>query len=545
MKIAGIWNGHDCAYTILKDGIPIIHDELERFKREKECNGNSFQLMEDNYKDIEDIKHFVTCLPVSKFYNYKTSLKKIEKILQKNDGYLYEVPHHKAHAANAFFSSNFKESIIITLDGGGVEDENFQTAATIWKGLDNKIECIHKFNINQLNIGGLWSRVTRYIFNLQNGWPRGCQAGSVMAMAAFGDPDKYLEDFRKMMSIDLPSASMKPKNQPFGPNIGTDPKHPYLHKYRIIADSSEQEKFNLAASLQAVTEEIIKNLIKKVLSHFTSSNLCLAGGVTLNCVAVGKIKKWFPNIKNVYVTPTPHDGGLPIGACQYVWHHELNNPRIKWKDNFTAYLGKTYSLKEVKETLNKYNNVKIEQKINIDKVIELLANQKIVSVFGGGSESGRRALGNRSILADPRSENMKDLINKKVKHRQWYRPFAPSILRENVSEWFERDDDSPYMNIVVNFKEEKKQKVPAVVHKDGTARIQTVTEKDNKWYYNFLKKWEKKSGVPIILNTSFNDREPICETPEHAINCFLGTDIDFLYFYDYDILLSKKNRRQQ
>ena len=136
---------------------------------------------------------------------------------------------------------------------------------------------------------------------------------------------------------------------------------------------------------------------------------------------------------------------------------------------------------------------------------------------------------------------MKDLINEKVKHRQWYRPFAPSMLREKVKDWFERDDNSPYMNIVLNFKEEMKSKVPAVVHKDGTARVQTVTEKDNSWYCNFLKKWEEKSGVPIILNTSFNDREPICETPEHAINCFLGTDIDYLYFYDYNILLKKAN----
>ena len=140
---------------------------------------------------------------------------------------------------------------------------------------------------------------------------------------------------------------------------------------------------------------------------------------------------------------------------------------------------------------------------------------------------------------------MKDLINEKVKHRQWYRPFAPSILREEVSEWFERDDDSPYMNVVMNFKEEKKSKVPAVVHRDGTARIQTVTEKDNKWYYTFLKKWKDKSGVPIVLNTSFNDREPICETPQHAINCFLGTNIDFLYFYDYNILLNKTEESKE
>ena len=135
---------------------------------------------------------------------------------------------------------------------------------------------------------------------------------------------------------------------------------------------------------------------------------------------------------------------------------------------------------------------------------------------------------------------MKDLINEKVKHRQWYRPFAPSMLREKVEEWFTRDDDSPYMNIVLNFKDDKKDLVPAVVHVDGTARVQTVTENDNSWYYNFIKKWDEKTGVPIVLNTSFNDREPICETPSHALNCYLGTDIDYLYFYDYNVLVEKK-----
>tara|TARA_Y100000114_G_scaffold27851_1_gene23429 strand:- start:3430 stop:5067 length:1638 start_codon:yes stop_codon:yes gene_type:complete len=539
MKIAGIWNGHDCSYTVLKDGIPVVHDELERFKREKECNGDAFKLMESNYDEIDDIQHFATCYPVNKFTDHEDSFKKIKEIVEKNGGKIYCIPHHQAHAANAFYSSNFKESIIITLDGGGVESQNFQTATTIWKGSDNKIDCIHKFHIHELNIGGLWTRVTRYVFNLQNGWPRGCQAGSVMAMAAFGDPSKYLEDFRRMLTVDQVSASLKPADQPFGANVGTDPEHPYLHKYRLIADSSEQEKFNLAASLQTATEELIKNIIGQVLEQFPSKNLCLAGGVTLNCVAVGKIKKWFPDIENVYVTPTPHDGGLPIGACQFVWHHELNNPRIDWSDNFKAYLGRTYTLDEVNDTIKNYQDVEVEEGVSVEKVVDLLSEQNIVSVFGGGSESGRRALGNRSILADPRSENMKDLINEKVKHRQWYRPFAPSILREEVSEWFERDDDSPYMNVVMNFKEDKKSEVPAVVHKDGTARIQTVTEKDNNWYYNFLKKWKEKAGVPIILNTSFNDREPICETPQHAINCFLGTDIDFLYFYDYNILLRK------
>jgi len=215
----------------------------------------------------------------------------------------------------------------------------------------------------------------------------------------------------------------------------------------------------------------------------------------------------------------------------------LDNPRIKWKDNFTPYLGFNHN-DRVQEDIEA-NDV-VTQKVTDDEVIDLLYDQKIVAVYGGGSESGRRALGNRSILADPRNPDMKDIINEKVKHRQWFRPFAPSILREEVKNWFVKDIESPYMSFVVEFKEEVKEKVPAIVHLNGTARLQTVTENDNKWYYNFIKKWQAKSGVPILLNTSFNDREPICETPQDAINCYLGTEIDYIYFYEQGLLIKRK-----
>jgi len=183
----------------------------------------------------------------------------------------------------------------------------------------------------------------------------------------------------------------------------------------------------------------------------------------------------------------------------------------------------------------------VETAFDIDDahVIQLLLDQKIVSVYGGKAEAGRRALGNRSILADPRCLEMKDIINTKVKHRQEFRPFAPSILREDVSEWFERDIDSPYMSFAIKVKKEKRGLVPAIVHVDGTARLQTVTFQLNPWYYGFLKLWKEASGVPMLLNTSFNDREPIVETPKDAIACYLKTDIDYLYFFEHGILVSK------
>ena len=542
MKVASAWSGHDCSFAVLDEGKPIVHDELERFIREKEPYGDGIKFLLEEFEGVEEIKHFATCHPKSKTYQYEESFNKLKSIIEKNEGELHVVGHHQSHAANAFFSSNLEKALIVTLDGGGVEANNFVTAATVWQGTGNKISHVHTFGLNNLNIGGIWTRVTRYVFNLQSGWPRGHQAGSVMAMAALGDRAKYHNDFYKMLTIPEENfrASHKPAGQPKGANVGTDPKHPYLQKWREIADSSDEERYNIAAGLQSATEAVLQEFLTQLFAQVPTKNLCMSGGVTLNCVAIGKIKEWFPFIENLYIPPTPHDGGLTLGAAQYVWHHVLDNERCVWEDNFTPYLGRTYSKELVLEALEEKKDSINHSEATDEDVIALLDSQKIVSVFGGGSESGRRALGSRSILADPRSDKMKDLINEKVKHRQWYRPFAPSMLREKVEEWFTRDDDSPYMNIVLNFKDDKKDLVPAVVHVDGTARVQTVTENDNSWYYNFIKKWDEKTGVPIVLNTSFNDREPICETPSHALNCYLGTDIDYLYFYDYNVLVEKK-----
>tara|TARA_R100001594_G_scaffold120943_1_gene156668 strand:+ start:11410 stop:13026 length:1617 start_codon:yes stop_codon:yes gene_type:complete len=538
MKIAGVYSGHDCSFYISENGKPIVHAEYERYIREKEPEGDSIGFMFEEYNQCDDIKHVALCHPVSKTAGYKESYEKLKNIVKKNDGEIYSVGHHQAHAANAFFSSNFEDALIITIDGGGYEDNNFVSACTAWKGKGNKVEPLHLFPLEKINIGGIWTRVTRYIFKLSSGWPRGHSAGTVMAMAALGNSERFLDDFYKMLTTDLAMASARPHNQPKGVYDGNDPEHPYLKKWAKLADESEENKFDIAAALQKATEKYLKGLIGEILQKNPSKNLCLSGGVALNSVAVGKFRKWFPDLEGIYVTPTPHDGGLPIGAAQYVWHQILDNPRIKWEDNYTPYLGYVYE--NVEETLKNYFDKVEWRKASDDQVVDLLSEENIIAVFGGGSESGRRALGNRSILADPRSPNMKDLINEKVKHRQWFRPFAPSILREEVSKWFEEDIPSPYMSFVLKFKEEARDKVPAVVHFDGSARLQTVAEKDNKWYYNFIKKWHKKSGVPIVLNTSFNDREPICETAQHAVNCFLKTDIDYLYFYDENLLVSKR-----
>jgi len=541
MKIVGAWSGHDCSFCILENGYPVIHAEYERYIREKEPPGDSLKFLYNIYKDYSDIKYFSTCYPRSKIEAYPESLKQIKQIVSSNKGSDFYIGHHQAHAANVFFSSSFNDALIITIDGGGIEDDyNSATACTIWKGHGNKIECLKTYSLRHINIGSLWTRSTRYIFQLQSGWPRGHQAGSVMAQAALGDPVKYFNDFYRMLTKDIISAGKKPRNQPKGANTGNDPIHPYLDKWVKLA-KNEQTKYDIAAGLQNATEVLIGKIIKKGLSLYSGSkNICLSGGVALNSVAMGKILNNFEQFDKINISPTSHDGGLTIGSSQYVWHHILNNPRIKWEDNASPYLGIQYTNNDILNDIDK-----VKDKINVvnsnDKeIINLLDQQNIIAVFGGGSESGRRALGNRSILADPRSLKMKDLVNSKVKHRQWYRPFAPSILKEEVQNWFKKDIDSPYMSFVVKFKDNAKDKVPAVIHFDGTARLQTVTQNDNLWYYNFLKQWQNKTGVPILLNTSFNDREPICEIAEHALNCFLNTNIDYLYFYDEKLLISKK-----
>ena len=542
MKVAGIWSGHDCSFCILENGQPIIHAEFERYNREKSPPGDSIDFLLKRYKDSDQITHFASVYPTKKTYQYKESYEEAKRIIEKNGGTFNFFSHHKSHAANAFYSSNFDKATVITIDGGGVEDENDgETACTIWYGDGNKLNHVKTFSPLEINVGGPWTRVTRYVFKLQNGWPRGGQEGSIMAMAAFGDPDKYLEDCWRWLTADKLSAGFKPPDQPFGAYIpGKDPVHPYLEPWAQIASRSEQDRFDIAASLQKATEKLLGQIVNFAIEQTGyAENICLAGGVTLNSVAMGKLKKWQPKINNIYIPPVPYDGGLSIGAAQLVWHETLGNPRIEWEHNFTPYLGEVWAEDHFKEMCEKFENKILLMKGDDLDVANLLSEGNIVSVFNGKSESGRRALGNRSILADPRNPDMKNIINEKVKHRQWFRPFAPSILEEKAEEWFLNYIESPYMQFVLEFREDKGSLVPAVNHKDGTARLQTVRPTDNPWYHNFLTLWESVSGVPIILNTSFNDREPICENIEHAINCYLGTQIDYLYLPEHSTLIKR------
>ena len=519
MKIVGLACGaHDTAYCVFEDGKTLIHEEYERFSRVKEEQGDVLKFLFERQEDLDDVKyysHFFMRWQGGLSNMYPESFSQLQKKLSNNDAEYMEISHHKAHAANAFFSSNFEEALILSLDGGGEEcdmvgNKTHETCAATYKGKGNKIQKIN--DMIPLDIGGAWSLITKEVFGLSNGPPIGNQCGTVMAMGAVAkDPQKFVDQMRNYMES-------KSRGD-----------------FEFFRSLSEEDKFNLAGSLQIVTEEKVISLLS---SCERFENLCIVGGVALNGLMNARILNKFDHIKNIYIPPIPYDAGLAIGCCQYIYYHMLNNTRIISDQNETPYLGVEYSEDQVLESIKQ--NKKISY-INAsdDDVLELLKNQKIISIFNGRSESGRRALGNRSIFADPRSPDMKDMINEKVKHRQWFRPFAPVILRDDVKDWFVNDVDSPYMNIISLFKEDKKSKVPAVVHHDGTGRFQSVKESDNFWLYNFLTKWKEKSGVPILLNTSFNDREPIVETPENAINCFLKTEIDYLYFPEHEIIVEK------
>lgn len=524
-RIVGFQSGHDVSYCILENGIPVIHEELERISRKKMEYGNGLKLFFERNKDGADIGYFTFANIGQTRGRYREicrdqeSEEKMNKLIAKNHGEYFEFGHHLSHGANAFYTSDFDRALIISIDGFGQEEGQVPTTFTIDEGIDNKIKRIKIFDWKQVPIGRVYNLSTKWIFGLSVGAPKGDQAGTVMAMATLGEP-KYTEMF-----FDFE------KNRP---------------ELIRIARLSEQEKFNVAASLQNYTEGLFYAHIKNFINSHPYENLCLSGGVTLNCVMLGKLLKWFPKkIKKVFCDPVPYDGGLSLGSARYLWHHVMGNPRIKNKAlNMSPYLGKTYTITEVSKACKMYGSRISVTNVSDKDVLKKINDQKIVAVFGGGSESGRRALGNRSILADPRNLKMKDLINQKVKHREWFRPLAPSILEERVSEYFEDQVFSPYMSFALKVKEGKRDKIPAVVHFDGTARLQTVNKLLSPWFYNFILEWEKISGVPVLINTSFNDSEPIVETPEDAIGCFLGTDIDYVYFFDYGILVEKSSLKR-
>ncbi len=458
---------------------------------------------------------------------------------------LYFSEHHLSHAASAFFPSPFSEAIVITADGVGE-----WATTTVAIGKDNMVEIKKEIHFPH-SLGLLYSAFTYYTgFKVNSGEYK------LMGLAPYGEP-KYIKEILKLIDIKDDgtfrldqtyfnySTGLTMTNKKFDKLFGQKPRNPNSEKLT-------QFHMDIAASIQKVTEDIMIKLAKSVQKEYGLKNLCLAGGVALNCVANGKIlnEKIF---ENIWVQPAAGDAGGALGAALAFWHIDQKNPRnINNEDDMSgSYLGPEYSQAEIEKELKRLGarfKILSESEI-INQTSKDLSSGNAIGWFQGRMEFGPRALGCRSILGDPRSPDMQKNLNLKVKYRESFRPFAPSILAEELNNWFDTNSHSPYMLMVSKVKKNKcipmtesdeklfgieklnvkRSEVPAITHVDYSARIQTVHEHTNKKYYSLLNKFKDLTGCPILVNTSFNVRgEPIVNTPEDAFRCFMGTELDNL-----------------
>jgi carbamoyltransferase len=574
---------HDSAATILVDGKIIAAAQEERFTRKKHDSSYPYNAIEFvlNYANIKlndvnqiiffekpflkferlletyvafaprGFKSFCMAMPVwlkDKLFQKKMLLKEL-KVHDNNfndENKIHFSDHHLSHAASAFFPSPFEEAIVLTADGVG---EWATTTVAVGKG--NKLEIKKEIHFPH-SLGLLYSAFTYYAgFKVNSGEYK------LMGLAPYGTPiyvdkikDKLIDikadgSFHLDQSYFNYATGLTMTNKKFDNLFGQkvrDTKHEKLTQFHM----------DIAASIQKVTEDIMIKLSRSIRDEYGIKNLCLAGGVALNCVANGKILKE-KIFDNIWVQPAAGDAGGSLGAALALWHIEQNNPRkVDRNDNMQgSYLGPEYSQKEIQKQLDQAG-AKYEifnDKELLDKTATDLSKEEAVGWFQGRMEFGPRALGGRSILGDPRSEKMQKNLNLKVKYRESFRPFAPSILRENLSEWFDTNIDSPYMLMVSNVNKDKiiemtdeqkklfgidklnvkRSEIPAVTHVDYSARIQTVHKETNERYFRLIEKFKEKTNCPILVNTSFNVRgEPIVNTPLDAFNCFMGTDLDKL-----------------
>ena len=453
--------------------------------------------------------------------------------------------HHLSHAASAFFPSPFDEALVLTADGVGE-----WATTTVARGVGNKLEILKEIHFPH-SLGLLYSAFTYYTgFKVNSGEYK------LMGLAPYGRP-KYVDKILKIIDIKNDGTfrlDQKYFNYATGLTMTNDKFHNLFGQPPRKPDKDKLTQFHMdiASSIQKVTEDIMLKLVKGIKDEFNIDNLCLAGGVALNCVANGKILKE-KIFKNIWVQPAAGDAGGSLGAALAMWHIEEKNSRVinKNDDMQGSYLGPEFSQNEIEKSLKnigaKFSVLNDEDLIK--KTAKKLSEEKVIGWFQGRMEFGPRSLGCRSILGDPRSENTQKNLNLKIKFRESFRPFAPSVLIENVHEWFDLKSESPYMLLVADIEKQKKiemtdqqnslfgieklnikrSSIPAVTHVDYSARIQTVNNKTNKIYYNLIKTFKDLTGCPVLVNTSFNVRgEPIVNTPKDAFNCFMGTNLDYL-----------------
>jgi carbamoyltransferase len=454
----------------------------------------------------------------------------------------HRVEHHQAHLASTYFVSPFERAALLSADGLG------DFASSMWgvgeghrMRIDGAIAFPH-------SLGLYYSAVTQYLGFLKFG-----DEYKVMGLAAYGEPAN-LEALRDVVRFNSNGGE-------FGFRLGLDyfthhktgpemswaesDKTPTLGKMfsdympkkfgkpaRQPEDPLEQRHRDLAASLQARLEEVYLGMLKKLAAQTGAKAVCLAGGVAFNCVANGKIFDTTP-FEKVYVHPAAGDAGLAVGAAYYVWHQTLGKPRSFVMEH--AYWGPSYTPSETRTAIaassvssEGYTIQEFPDGELMRRTALIIAEGKILGWYQGRAEWGPRALGNRSIVADPRRPEMKEILNRRIKHREIFRPFAPSVLAEKTGEWFEKSHPSPFMNLAYSVHPDKRDKIPAPTHVDGTGRLQTVTREANPRYHALISEFERQTGVPVVLNTSFNDNEPIVCRPEEALDCFVRTQMDAL-----------------
>jgi carbamoyltransferase len=451
---------------------------------------------------------------------------------------IYNIEHHRAHIASSFFLSGFNDAAVLSIDAMG------DFVSTMWgKAQGNKIKVMDWIEFPH-SLGFFYSAATQFL-----GFTKFGDEFKVMGLSAYGQP-RYLRNLKKILIFDKEGKfRLNPEYFSFystgikmlwdnqEPEVGTLYSGKWITEFGLSRQPKEeltQHHKDIAASLQVLLEEAYFHILNHLYAQTEVDRICLAGGVTLNCVANGKILE-NTHFKEIYIQPAANDAGTSLGAAYYIYHQILNQPKIFAMQH--SYWGPEFNNQEIKILLEK-RGIGFKRYAWPDLFLytaQALAAGKIVGWFQQRMEWGPRSLGNRSILADPRRSQMKDILNARVKHREPFRPFAPSILKEDVAEYFGKEYDSPFMLLSLPVRPEKVDNIVASAHIDGTARFQTVTKEANPLFWQLINEFKKITEVPVLLNTSFNENEPIVCAPGEAIDCFLRTKMDILIISNFVI----------
>lgn len=556
---------HDSAIVLLKDGQVVFAAQEERYTRKKHDESfpthaiaHAFEVAGITIDDVSAVGFYEK--PLLKFFdrilstNFKvwpkgfrmfhgamrewmTKKLWIPHNIRKELGYdgdIFFTQHHESHAASSFYASGFEDATVVTVDGVGE-----WATSTIGYGKGKELDIKQEIHFPH-SLGLLYSAITYYL-----GFKVNSAEYKVMGLAPYGEP-KYVDKVKELIDIKDDGSfrlNMQYFNYEFGMTMtGKAIEDLFGQPTRTSEGELTQFHKDVARSVQAVTEEVMLKIVKHAKKVCPSDNLCLAGGVALNCVANGKIEK--ENIfKEIFIQPASGDAGGALGVALAIWHKEFDGERQPKMEH--VYYGTEYSNEEI-ESFLKGQGIPYEQLDDdalIREVSTLMEGHNVIGWFQGRMEYGPRALGNRSIIADARNEENWKKVNLKIKFREDFRPFAPSVLEDRVSEFFDLTRESPYMLLVADVHEQKRKNIPAVTHVDGSARIQTVNRDQNQKYYDLIKAFADRTDCPVIINTSFNVRgEPIVESPQNALNCFLHTQMDYLVLGNF---LLRKDRMKE